>query len=417
MLSYQKIAQILRTDKDNIRLIGEQLSAITGKKNVIDKIAQENEAMIENRLNIVGLNKNSGAKEIYDALIHKVKIDDEKLYKALNSPKATVSKDWQRVLESAQNVAQNPSGFFLKKEKALELLKAQPPFKILQILNYKNIEEMLSKEDILEIFCALRFVEESEWLNNAFFKQYEKLSPSDFEQRKIEIRAMPERWANIAYDFVKHKRHNISHLKELGVIYVIPLSLEIFGEVLRNFSLILHYLNEIPFYSDLFMRFAADEKSFAPNVISLLKGDVLDEHLPVSRGSRWMIIQRYLAKDDENDWRLFEPHLNPEALHWERAEKMLTRAGDLFDGFSQELSFWQGLNWVGDYFKSDAGIDVLVSFNLVDTTMFLVKEKEMIKYLYHHQEALWNKIFVDYFSEAEMEKKIKENIIKGWFEI
>jgi len=151
----------------------------------------------------------------------------------------------------------------------------------------------------------------------------------------------------------------------------------------------------------------------------LLRGDVFDEHLAKSDEgkSRWMIIQRYLAKDDKNDWRLFEPHLNPEALHWERAEEMLVRAGGLFDGFSKELSFWQNLNWVGDYYKSDTGIDVLASFNLIDTTMSLVMEKDMIKYLYHHQESLWNKIFAEYFGEEEMEKKMKENIIKGWFEI
>ncbi len=43
--------------------------------------------------------------------------------------------------------------------------------------------------------------------------------------------------------------------------------------------------------------------------------------------------------------------------------------------------------------------------------------KEIIKYLYHHQESLWNKIFTEYFGEEKMEELIKENIIKGWFEI
>jgi len=49
--------------------------------------------------------------------------------------------------------------------------------------------------------------------------------------------------------------------------------------------------------------------------------------------------------------------------------------------------------------------------------MSLVKEKEMIKYLYHHQEALWNKIFISYLGQEKVEAIVKENLLKGWFEI
>ena len=139
--------------------------------------------------------------------------------------------------------------------------------------------------------------------------------------------------------------------------------------------------------------------------------------MPSSPKSQWLIIQRYLAKEDENDWRLFEPHVNPEAIHWRRAESLLAKAGDLADGFSADLAFWQNLNWVGDYFKDETGAETLASFNLVDTAMSLVMRKELIKYLYHHQEALWNRIFAEYFGEEKLEELIKENIVKGWFEV
>lgn len=420
MQSYQKIAQILRTDKDNIRLIDERLSAVTGRKNVIEKIVEENEAMIKNRLDVLGLGKDVSAREIYNSLIHKINYDNDLLAKGLEINVMDIKDCFshcERALKAAKEVSGSPKGFFLKKEKAVELLRNKPPQKIIRSLGYKNIDEVLAKEDIFEIFSALRFLEDPQWLNEIFFKQYENLKPDDFEEREIILKTLDKKWVVAAEAFVKKKYHNISHLKEMGVVFVIPITLGISGELMRMFILILHYLNEVPFYSDLFKRFARDEKTFVSNIISLLRGDVIDERLQKSDKSRWLVIQRYLAKDDENDWRLFEPHLNPEALHWERAERMLVRTGDLFDGFSRDLCFWENLNWVGDYFKSDTGIDVLASFNLIDTTMSLVKEKEMIKYLYHHQESLWNKIFSEYFSEAEMEEKMKENIIKGYFEI
>ena len=419
MKPYEKIAKILRTDKDNVRLLEEKLSALTGKKDVMSKIVEENEATIRNRLDFLGLGRKITAKQIYDALISKIEADNDELFKVLDSPSASISSDWQRVLEIAQNISDKTKGFFLKQEKAVELLRNQPPEKILQVLNYKNVDELLEKENIFEIFSALRFVEGNEWLNENFFKQYESLKPDDFEKREIEVLALPERWVQIAQNFIKHKYHNISHLKELGIIYIIPLSLNISGETMRNFSLIFHYFNEVKFYSELFEKFAGDANSFAKNLISLLRGDAIDEHLPrpAPGKTQWLIIQRYLAKDDENDWRLFEPHINPEAMHWERAEKMLVKAGEVLNNFSADLAFWQNLNWIGDYFGTEAGIDVLVSFNLIDTAMSLVKEKELIKYLYHHQEALWNKIFSEYFGEEKTEELMKENIIKGWFEI
>ncbi|MBI3114472.1 MAG: hypothetical protein HYZ07_00755, partial [Candidatus Harrisonbacteria bacterium] len=132
---------------------------------------------------------------------------------------------------------------------------------------------------------------------------------------------------------------------------------------------------------------------------------------------RWLIVQRYLAKDDENDWRLFEPHVNPEALHWQRAEQDILNIAKVIRGFHNGLDFWSGLGWAGDYFPTETGVPVLVSFNIVDTVMALVKEKELIKYLYHQQEALWNKIFTSYFSEQELEELSKKYIIQGWFEV
>jgi len=418
MNSCEKIAKILRIDKDTIRVLEEKMAALTGKKKVMDKIVEENEAQIRKRLDFLGLGRQIFAKEIYDGLISKIEADDSQLFESLGRPSAASSECWQRVLEIAFDISAKPKGFFLKKTKAVEFLKKQPPPNILKILNYKDIDELIQKEDVFEIYSALRFVEGGDWLNEVFFKQYENLEPGDFEERDVKVLALSARWAKIAKKFIERKYHNISHLKELGLIYTIPLVLDISGETMRNFCLILHYFNEVKFYSDIFKKFGENNNDdFAEKIISLLRGDVIDERLPKSEKSQWLVIQRYLAKDDENDWRLFEPRISPEALHWEKAERLLVKAGGKLNHFSADLSFWQDLNWVGDYFKTETGIEVLTSFNLVDTAMSLVKEKELIKYLYHHQEALWNKIFTEYLGEEKMEELMKENIVAGYFEL
>ena len=182
------------------------------------------------------------------------------------------------------------------------------------------------------------------------------------------------------------------------------------------FSLAIHYFYEITFHSDLFEMFAKDEQTFGKNILSVVTVKLIDKRLPESNKIRWLILPRYLTKYDENDWRLFEPHISPEALYWVKAERTLGTINNIFKGFYIDLNFWQNLDWVGDYFKTRAGVEVLVSFNLVDAIMTLIRERELEKYLYHHQESLWNKIFIEYFGEEKLERVMKENLVQGWVE-
>jgi len=422
MDGYQdKIARILRTDKKVIENLEQGLEKITGKVGVLKMIVEEDERLLNDRLGILGLSRISPALDVYDALISKIESDDLALLKYIGLERKDTSAAAQKTVDFVKLAHSPYKGFFLKKEKAKQFLIAEPPKKIMEALGYKYVEEMLQKEDLFEVYSALRFLEGGDWLNNVFFKQYETLHSDDFEERTVELRALHPKWAAAAEKFVAKKYHNVSHLKELGVIFVIPVFLGISGETLRVVSLLLHYLNEVKFYSDLFREFSKDGKNFSSSLISLLRGDVVEHRLPeqlleVSR-PRFLVVQRYLAKDDENDWRLLEPHINPEAIHWQKAEDEMVNISKKVPEFVNGLEFWKDLGSAGDFFKSEIGTDLLVSFNLVDTVMALVKRKELIKYLYHQQEAMWNKIFIHYFSMAKLEEMSRKFILKGWFEV
>lgn len=422
MNGYQdKISRILRADKKVIENLEQDLEKITGKVGVLKMIVEEDEKILNDRLGVLGLSRSSPALDVYDALISKIESDDLALLKYIGLERKDTSAAAQKTVDFVKLVHTPYKGFFLKKEKAKQFLMAEPPKKIMEALGYKQVEEMLEKEDLFEIYSALRFLEGGGWLNNVFFKQYENLRSDDFEERTVELRALHPKWAAAAEKFVAKKYHNVSHLKELGVIFVIPVFLGISGETLRVVSLLLHYLNEVKFYSDLFREFSKDSKNFSGSLISLLRGDVIEHRLPEQPAEiarpRFLLIQRYLAKDDENDWRLIEPHINPEAIHWQKAEDEIANINKKVPEFVNGLEFWKDLGSVGDFFKSEIGTDLLVSFNLVDTVMALVKRKELIKYLYHQQEAMWNKIFINYFGMKKLEEMSQEYILKGWFEV
>ncbi len=423
MESQDKIAKILRVDKRLIYDLEKALNQATGKSGILDKIIQRNDRLVKDRMAALGLMIGPKAQEVYDALISKIESDDLKLCTAIGVCSAKGYDGAKSICDFVIQLHKPKKGYFLKLKKAGELLIAEPPKKILAALGYATVSDMLQKEDLLEVFSALRFLEDSEWLNNVFFKQYEELTPDDFEMREIQVKALSDKWAVAAEKFVAKKYHNVSHLKELGVIFVIPIFLGISGETLRLLSLLLHYMHEVSYYSELFDQFMKDgDGDFAKKIISLLRGDVAEARvkfldLDESSKSKWLIVQRYLAKADENDWRLFVPHINPEALHWAKAEEDIFKIEKVIPGFQDGLDFWRGLGWVGDYFQTEAGVPILVSFNLVDTVMELVKEKELMKYLYHQQEAMWNEIFESYFGERAIEEYSRKYIIQGRFEV
>ena len=80
------------------------------------------------------------------------------------------------------------------------------------------------------------------------------------------------------------------------------------------------------------------------------------------------------------------------------------------------LGDWASLDYAGDFFKDEHGREQLVSFDLIDLIMSLVK-KGQVKYLYHQQEALWNKMFSEYMGREKMNQLIGENIINGFIEL
>lgn len=416
MKPIEKISKILRTDKNVILSYVKKAEQVSSKTGVLERIIEENEVLIKNRFQFKQDQDEIYAEEIYNALISKIKEDDLSLFKALGKPSFMIKEDIDKVLEKVSLLTPEFEGFFLKEEKAREFLKNFPPEKVINYLNYRNVDELLEREDVYEIYAAIRLFEDMDWFNSVFVRQYEKLTPDDFEKRKIKMASLSEKWVGAAQSFLKKKYQNISHLKELGFIFVMPVELGILGETTRMFSLALHYFNEIKFFSELFDEFK-NEADFGKKVAQVLKGEEVKKRLPESNNIQLLILPRYLAKYDEYDWRLSTPHISPEALFWQEAEEQLLGISKLFDEVYVNFMFWQNLDWVGDFFKTSSGFEVLVSFNLVDAIMSLIREKELEKYLYHHQESLWNKIFTEFFSEEKLKELIKKDFIKGYTEI
>ncbi len=384
-LKFQKIAKILRIDQRRFKSLIEILNSIA-KRDLIEEIYEEKEKVIRDIfLKIFNWYPKSVASEVFNVLFQKIRLDNFFFEQFFSRPKLSSKNDLDNIL-SFLKTRINYEGFFLKWEKGIEFLRKYPPKNLVSFLGARDVDELIEKEKIEYLLSALRFSEEAEWLNKSFEEFSRNLTYEDFEKRKIELICLEPKYKEIAKKFCEHKLHNVSHLKEYGVIFVIPTDLELEGTLFRLLTLVFHYSFEIKFYSSIFEKYAKKEDFF--KVINwCIKGEVLEE----ANQNSILVVQRYLYKDDEWDSRLFLPRVNTEAYHYSSSLKALA---DFSKEIGHNIDFWKDIDWVGDLFLDENGIEVLISFNLVDVIMNLVEQsRTMKKVVYHQQEAMWNKLF------------------------
>lgn len=341
------------------------------------------------------------AEELYHALLTRVDRDDSHLALAIG---AKDSKDVRDVLPKIKHKVENlkipKSCWVLKRSVAKRMLKASPPKNIMRMLNYRSIDSMLKNENLGEIFGALRFAESSDWLNE-FNKSYKKLRPSDFETRLIEIIEMPaQRWEDIAEDFIKKKKHNITHVKEMGVIIMLPIKeKQMTGIAITVMPLVLHYINEIRLYSSFF-KFKQVQHHFGQIISDTLNADLGNTVIMAGQDVHWRVIQRYFGKlEKEKHPEIFEPHVQPEDLHWRSAESILYE-------LDSSLEFWKDMDYVGVVHGKRP-----VTFNLMDCAVGYVNKTPFEKrMMYHFRESLWNEIFARYMGEKTLEEQVLKQL-------
>lgn len=406
MESYKILARILSVESSMLEKLEAEMSKKTGKSGVLEKLYVENQKTISFVLEKLNSNKAS-ASHVKSIMRKTIYNHEGELLKFLERIEGKNRFEKASVL--ARKIANVGKGLFLKKDRGQMILRKRKPENLLKYLKLSTIEEAISKYDVTEILSALRFVESDKWMHETFDEVYSSFMPSDFEEREIEVRVLGNEWYDISQKFVAKKHHNVSHLKEFGVIFLNPISEDIPGKFLRDFALFLHYFHEISFYSKLFSKYAGD-KNFSEKLKALLRGDV-PEVYKTSPGE-WLIIQRYLHKENVNDPRLYLPRVNPESVHWLRGERDLTLFNANDAGL--DLSLWHDLDWVGGIFAD--GEEEVVSFDLEDNAMSLVSfmEGKNESFNYHQREAMWTKIFFDYAEgEENAERLLIDNFDKG----
>lgn len=369
----------------------QQLEAISGRHGSDVKLIGDITSMAHENIRALGLNPaGSTGKEIYSALLGRVEFDMKRLVTIIGADPNRADDVRYMIpfmIEAANKVPFNRKVFVLKHDKAKDLLRQMPPKQLMAKLGYDDIESMFEHEDFDELYTALRFSEGPEWLIK-YDELFKQVTPEDYEQRNLRILEMNhEKYVDLAEHFVQKKLHNVTHTKEMGIIVVVPMrARKMRGLVLKTLPLLLHYMNEVKLYS-AFFKLKSSEPNFGKVVVETLIADPGTRSQLVGRRIHWRVIQRYLGrhKEDSIERVAFLPHVQPEDLHWRRAEELLLE-------IDPELAFWKNRDYVALFYDGFP-----VSFNLFDVS-FAYSNQETYegRYAYHFRESLWNELFVRY---------------------
>lgn len=400
------LEKVLRTKhlEKYVRLLEISSGRKDCERGLVDAMFQRSEEMLKN----FGLDPKAPPKKIFQALQQGVSLFNDKLYNYFQRPTLSTVGSWSKVFHNV--ISSIPKdvrfGWFLREDVVGELLRKHPPKNILKHLHYSTVDAMLSKEDIFEIMSSLRFGETKDWMRE-FFSEYKYITPHDFTRRNVECRVLdPRKWGILAQKFSSKKLHTLSHLKEFGVIFFVPQksdSEERVSSFIKVLGLFLHYIFEIHFYSQFFQRYAARLENFSSSFVQCLAGDIPNT-LPGEFQVR--IIHQYHLKLKNPDKRAFEPHVHPEALHWQHSLSLMT---SWVQSVSKDHSMplWRQVDHVFMNFHN-----VMLSMNFSD----LAIDQKKVK-IYHGFESLWNEIFILHYSHDTLEKNILQNLDKGFIDL
>lgn len=352
-------------------------------------------------LDSLGLNNQATAQQAYCALMARIQQDNLRLAKVVGAPDdETLATLIPKLVEVVRTANIPRSCFALKESVAKLLLQNHPPKAVMARLGYEDVVTMLRHEDVAELFVALRFAETPDWLNS-FNASYKDLTPNDFEQRDIRVLVFStEKWGDVAEHFVQKKLHNLTHSKEMGAVGMVPTQVTTMkGAPLKILPLMLHYHNEVRLYSAYF-KLIATKKNFGEVLGKTLIAGTPKVNIHADHHIHWRVIQRYFGKlGDESHPEVFEPHVQPEDLHWRSAEESLY-------AIDPQLEFWKDLDYVGTTLGGE-----VITFNLMDVALGYSNDVSFEdRYLYHFRESLWNEVFARYMGSEVLRHQILERL-------
>lgn len=339
-------------------------------------------------------------RELYHALQQRVRADDQRLVRRLQTSAAThISAQGDVVAGMIHELKQLPDSkrcYSIKSSVMKSIFKANPPKKAMKKLGYRSMESLIKHESAISILAAAWIYEGTTW-QHKLLDQYKKLNSSSMESRSIAmIELDSDKWQKLAHEITAQKKHNLISLKELGALVFLPLPKSVpSGSVTASMTLALHELNEIRAcstylqlcqvrgdFGEVLRRVATEEPE--------LRGTNLDQ--PVA----WSIVQQYYVRiSDKLKQDLLEPQIRLDDIAWHPIEHSLAQIEPSFE-------FWKDSNHLGLLHEGKP-----VSMNIVDSALNYCNQlrfEDRISSYFQH--SLWHELMLRYLRHDTVEQTV-----------
>jgi hypothetical protein len=335
-------------------------------------------------------------KELFYSLRHYAGSSNRQLeeaigVKATDTPKQAIEKIIKFVEEL--NI---PREVWVVRHTAIkELLKKQPPKKLLKVLGLRSIDSVLKRGSAYELLTLANCVESPEW-REKFRLKLKKLKPSDFRVNEINIFQMAPTKAEKLRKSGAAARSSLVNNYETGSVLVIPPGRRFDLDVLGLTAALLQSLHDLRVYSSYF-RYISLRPDFGTALYSVLRSGLPGGLSDLKIG--WKPLQRHFNNTPESFKKLEQPYLQYDDV-------VVVAPLDALGTTIPDLQFWKDKGFSFLY------LDTPVSMHLMDVVVNasqrLPYEKSTHEYLRHR---LWEELAYRYLESPPIQSRAIQDIV------
>lgn len=212
----KNLAQLLGLDEHAVGKAVAKLEELSGYPSEDNRILSEIKLGLRRKLSELRLDPDDTTpRELYHCLGAHFKSDAQQFGNLISHKSASPQKQLKLLVHLIELADVSQEVWVLKRSVAKDILRRQPPKKLLKHLHYRSIESMLKREDIDELYASLPYVESPTWAKT-FYRRHSDLLPADFELRQTSFVAMPDkRWTSFT-------KTAVTSSPDVGVIALWP---------------------------------------------------------------------------------------------------------------------------------------------------------------------------------------------------
>lgn len=335
-------------------------------------------------------------KELFYALRHRAGNSNSELEKLIgikstDTPKQAIDK----IIKFVQKLEVPREVWVVKHTVIKELLKKQPPKKLLKALGLRSIDSVLKRVNADELLAMATGVETPEW-REKFRAKLKKLKPSDFRVDEINIYQLAPSKAEKLRKASPTTKSTLINNYETGSVLVVPPRRRFELDTLGLTVSLLQSLHDLRVYSAYF-RHLSLKPDFGEALYRTLKQGLPGKVNELKIG--WKPLQRHFNQTPESFGRVEQPYLQYDDV-------VLVAPFDALGDTLPDLDFWRDKGFSFLY------LDVPVSMNLMDVVVNasqrLPYERSTYDYL---RNRLWEELAFRYLDSPPIQSRTIQDIV------